>query len=402
MLSNALLFLLVVGVDVEHVGANTALVKHAKNHSRSNSVATAGAASVTSSMRAVRKTGFAGCGLPDFRCVEARNDTKVPTAGLGEVLIRVSSSGLNPDEVSLLALPAVDYTLGIDVAGTVEQVGPGCSGRVKVGDRVWAPGTQGGFAEFCARPELIVGVLPSATTERDRALDEAVPNQIELRGNTSAIDMSTIGVLPTVALTSMGALLSAGAPWRPESNVSVIITAGNGGTGCVLLQLARAFGAGTIVTAATGDGIALAQSLGADVVVDYTKQSVYMAPGVEVVNVVISNHKSSTTAAQAIAKLAANPQDQGGVYVTLDNDIVNGTLPPNVTQIEYDMFDPNEVRSFVEYFDTLGHFLLSGSLKAIVETSFSFEEIHPALVEMAGGDVLSKLAVVPPSPSVLL
>ena len=88
---------------------------------------------------------------------------------------------------------------------------------------------------------------------------------------------------------------------------------------------------------------------------DYTKQYVHTIPGgVEVVNVVIGYHKSSVTAAQSTAKLATNPQDPGGGYVTLNNDIVNSPVPPNVMQIEYAIFDPEGNRGFVEYFDTLG------------------------------------------------
>ena len=48
------------------------------------------------------------------------------------MLINVSSSGVNPDELTVLSLPAVHYTLGIDVAGVVTTLGPGCSTRLKV------------------------------------------------------------------------------------------------------------------------------------------------------------------------------------------------------------------------------------------------------------------------------
>lgn len=78
------------------------------------------------------------------------------------------------------------------------------------------------------------------------------------------------------------------------------------------------------------------RSLWADVVVDYLKGSVYDAVADCSVDVVISNHKSNSTAVRAMLKL----KSPGGVYVTLDGDTAAASLPPGVRQVDCDLFDP--------------------------------------------------------------
>ena len=118
--------------------------------------------------------------------------------------------------------------------------------------------------------------------------------------------------------------------------------------------------------------------------------SVYDAPGVDTVDVVLSNHKSNTTAQRAMAKLQANPR--GGVYVTLDEDTV-ATPPPHVRQVDYDMF--NDVAKFSHFLDALARHIVNGTLKPIVEQSYDLVDVRTALQVMAEGHVMSKLAIVP-------
>ena len=73
-------------------------------------------------MRAIRKSSKS-CGSPDFSCVSVVNSTRVPKPRSTEILIRVAGSGINPDEISLLQIPLLEYTLGLDVAGVVVAVG---------------------------------------------------------------------------------------------------------------------------------------------------------------------------------------------------------------------------------------------------------------------------------------
>lgn len=126
--------------------------------------------------------------------------------------------------------------------------------------------------------------------------------------------------------------------------------------------------------------------------VDYMTTSVYNAVPQGSVNIVLSNHKSNSTAERAMVMLGANPE--GGVYVTLDGDMAPST-PPRVTQVDYDLFDPSEMAKATEYLDTLAAMVVNRTLVPHVQQQFGFEGAQEALGVMAAGRVLSKLAVVP-------
>jgi NADPH:quinone reductase-like Zn-dependent oxidoreductase len=191
-------------------------------------------------------------------------------------------------------------------------------------------------------------------------------------------------------MTSLGALRSAGAPWNVGT--VVLITAGTGGTGYTAVQLAKALGASQIVTAATGEGIAFAKSIGADVVVDYKNISVFDAVADGSIDIVLSNHKSNTSAAKAMAKL----KQPGGVYVTLDGD-TTANVPAGVRQVDYDLFDPKEVIHFVPYLNEIAGFLTAGKMRMLTEKTFNFPAAKSALKLMAAGQVIPKISVVPAS-----
>ena len=92
-------------------------------------------------------------GGPDVLTPTDRPD---PTAGDGEVLIRVKAAGVNrPDVVQRLGLypppPGASDIPGLEVAGVVEHVGAGVEG-IAVGDQVCALVPGGGYAELCVAP----------------------------------------------------------------------------------------------------------------------------------------------------------------------------------------------------------------------------------------------------------
>ena len=121
----------------------------------------------------------------------------------------------NPTLLGILSLKieGAEPISGFDAAGVVAAVGPNSVG-FEVGDRVWGFGGYGGQAEYVSRPAAVLAKLPAKRS-----------------GHPDPIDMETIGTVPTVGITMVGALRRAGAPWDPSDNKTVIITAGNGGTG---------------------------------------------------------------------------------------------------------------------------------------------------------------------------
>ena len=170
-----------------------------------------------------------------------------------ELLVRVHAAGLNPIDnmiptgifkpILTFRLPA---TLGSDVAGVVIEVG-GRVTRFKPGDAIFASVFdlgRGSLAEFVAVPERVAAPKPAN------------------------LDFIQAASVPMVGLTAWQALKERA---HLQAGRKVFIPAGSGGIGTFAIQLAKHFGASVGTTTRTGN-VALVAGLGADVVVDYTKQ----------------------------------------------------------------------------------------------------------------------------------
>jgi NADPH:quinone reductase-like Zn-dependent oxidoreductase len=178
-------------------------------------------------------------------------DVPLPEPKENEILVRVIASGVNPADPLILNgkyakefgthLPLV---LGYDMAGVVVKTGAKVT-KLKVGDPVYAYLLWGGgWAEYCISNEAESAIKPKSL---------------------SFVDASSV---PLAALTAWQALIHIG---KIESGQTVLIHGGSGGVGSFAIQIAKARGARVIATASTANQDLLKQ-LGADVVIDYTKQ----------------------------------------------------------------------------------------------------------------------------------
>jgi NADPH:quinone reductase-like Zn-dependent oxidoreductase len=177
----------------------------------------------------------------------------VPEVGPDEVLIRVDSADVavwDPFEreggfAKLYGVkPRFPYVLGTDGAGTVEAVGKSVS-RFKKGDRVYGVALmnpKGGFyAEYAAlKADNVAHVPEKLTTEQ-------------------------AGVMPCDALTALTGLDGV---LGLKSGEALMIFGAGGGIGHLAVQLAKRMGARVLAVASGADGVALAERLGADVVVN--------------------------------------------------------------------------------------------------------------------------------------
>ena len=177
-----------------------------------------------------------------------------PVPGDSDVLVRIHAAGLNVldskirdgafKQILRYPLPLI---LGHDLAGTVVQVGARVSG-FKPGDAVYArprDGRIGSLAELIAVDQADLALKPRNLT------------------------MAEAASLPLVGLTVWQALVELAAL---QPGQKVLIHAGSGGVGTVAIQLAKHLGAHVAATTSTAN-LDLVRSLGADVVVDYRKQS---------------------------------------------------------------------------------------------------------------------------------
>ncbi|MGA5817844.1 NADP-dependent oxidoreductase [Kitasatospora sp. NPDC094028] len=193
-------------------------------------------------------------------------DTARPEPGRGEVLVRVHAAGVNPADWKtrsrgVFANGATPpFTLGWDVSGVVEAVGPGVAIH-RPGDEVYGmprfPHPAGGYAEYVTAPARHFAPRPAGLSH------------VEAAG------------LPLAALTAWQALVDT-ADVRPGQRV--LVHAAAGGVGHLAVQIAKARGAYVIGTASAAKH-GLLRELGADETVDY--RTVDVAEAVRDVDVVL-------------------------------------------------------------------------------------------------------------------
>lgn len=178
-----------------------------------------------------------------------------PEAGAGEVLVRVHAAGVDRGVWHLMAgLPYLVRIMGfgfrkpaqrvpgMDVAGRVESVGPAVT-RFKPGDRVFGEIT-GAYAEYACAPETKLGAMPSNLTY-EQAAGLAISGRAALR-----------------AVRDMGEV---------KRGQCVLVIGASGGVGTYAVQIAKAFGA-EVTGVCSASKAELVRSLGADHVIDYTRE----------------------------------------------------------------------------------------------------------------------------------
>jgi NADPH2:quinone reductase len=160
------------------------------------------------------------------------SEIRRPEPSAGQVLVRIAASGLNPLDVKIRSGSAehakhpVPCVLGIDLAGVIEEVGPGVT-DFKAGDEVYGMtggvgGIQGSLAEYAAVDARLLALKPCLLTMRHAA---ALP---------LAFITSYLGIVDRAHL---------------KTGQTVLVHGGAGGVGHVSVQLARALGGSVWATA---------------------------------------------------------------------------------------------------------------------------------------------------------
>lgn len=181
-------------------------------------------------------------------------DVPRPTVGPEQVLVRVRACSLNfGDRVALRGEPTVIRlawglrrprvtVLGRDVAGTVVEVGAKVT-RWQPGDQVFGEVNQRGFAEYVAAPADHLARVPAGVSFEQAA------------------------TLPVAASTALQALRLGGV----TAGSRVLVNGASGGVGTFAVQLAADLGA-QVTGVCSSRNADLVRSLGADAVVDYTRE----------------------------------------------------------------------------------------------------------------------------------
>lgn len=171
------------------------------------------------------------------------DEVPTPTPQDGEVLVRVRATAINRADIlqrrgGYAPPPGASPILGLEVAGEVVEA----AGTLKVGDRVMAVVTGGGYAEYAAFPaELAMPVPPSFSWEQAAAVPEVF--------QTAWLNALMLG--------------------RLQAGETALIHAGASGVGTAAIQLVKAIGARAIATVGSAEKCAACLALGAEVALNY-------------------------------------------------------------------------------------------------------------------------------------
>jgi len=194
-------------------------------------------------MKAVEITSY---GPPD---VLRLGERPAPVAGEGELLIRVSASGVNRPDVlqrtgNYPVPPGASDIPGLEVAGVVVggDAAAMAQAGLKVGDRVCALVAGGGYAELCVAPVGQCLPVPAGLSDIEAAS------------------------LPETFFTVWSNVFDR---VRLQKGETLLIQGGSSGIGVTAIQMAKALGATVLVTAGSDDKCAACLALGADHAINY-------------------------------------------------------------------------------------------------------------------------------------
>jgi NADPH:quinone reductase-like Zn-dependent oxidoreductase len=298
-----------------------------------------------------------------------------PEIADNEVLLRVHAAGLDRGTWHLMR--GLPYPIrpvsgirrpknpvpGLDVAGTVVAVGSAVT-RFSVGDEVFGI-SRGSFAEYAAARE-----------------DKLASKPVNLAFEQAA-------VVPVSALTALQGVRDVG---RVEQGQKVLITGASGGVGSYAVQLAKAFGAEVTGVCSTAK-LDLVRSLGADHVIDYTRDD--WADGAHHYDLILD---IAGNPALSRLRRALTPSgtavivggEQGGNWTGgLGRGLRALALSPFIRQ-RLTMFISKERASDLE---RLTELIEAGKVTPSIDRTYPLDQVPEAMRHLEAGKVRGKVAI---------
>jgi NADPH:quinone reductase-like Zn-dependent oxidoreductase len=318
-------------------------------------------------------------GSPDsLRCEEI--DKPIP--GDNEVLIKIRAASVNPLDWKLmkggpfivrlllgLGKPKIKRP-GVDMAGQVEAVGRNVT-QFKPGDEVFGI-CRGAFAEYAT----------SQSEPGTKSVLVRKPANVTFEQAASA---------PVAALTALQGLRDKG---QIQQGQKVLINGAAGGVGTFAVQIARSFGANVTGVCSTRN-VDMVRSLGADLVIDYTKEN-FTKSGqrYDIVLDCVGNHSFPEW------RRVLNPKGiLVGVGAPADvplSRLVAGLVGALVGSV----FVSQKIAIFIARVNQkdltiLGEFLATGKITPVIDRRYMFSEARHAFRYAAEGHTRGKLIIVP-------
>lgn len=323
-------------------------------------------------MRAIVYTDY---GSPDALKVES---IQKPTPTDDEVLVRIRAVSVNPlDWHFIRGTPYImrmqgglrvpmSAKLGVDFAGTIEAVGKNVT-QWKPGDEVFG-GRDGAFAEY-------------VTVRSDRAL-AAKPVNVSFEQAAS---------VPIAGITALQGLRDEG---KLQAGQKVLINGASGGVGTFAVQLAKLLGAQVTGVCSTRN-VDLVRSLGADQVIDYTKED--FANGETKYDVFLDNVPNHPL------RVCARLLQPTGHYIMVGGGSPNeqGILGPLVRPLKATVLSPFVKPTMGMMLANLNHkdlnylseLMRDGKLSPVLDRTYKFAELPEAIRYLEGGHARGKIVV---------
>jgi NADPH:quinone reductase-like Zn-dependent oxidoreductase len=303
-------------------------------------------------------------------------DLVKPTPADDEVLVKVHAASVNPlDWHYLEGTPYLvridsgfgkpeDPRLGVDFAGTVEAVGKNIE-RFKPGDAVFG-GRSGAFAEYVTVREKRAIALKPANVSFEQA-----------------------AAVPIAALTALQALRDKG---HIKAGQKVLINGASGGVGTFAVQIAKAFGAEVTGVCSTKN-VELVRSLGADHVVDYTRED--FTRGTERYDLIVDN--VSTHSVPDYRRVL----NTNGIFVMIGSTTTGHWFGWLKLPLEAWVLSPFMSQKFgmmladlnKDDLAVLAELMQSGKVTPVIDRTYKLSETAEALRYLEGGHARGKVVL---------
>jgi NADPH:quinone reductase-like Zn-dependent oxidoreductase len=305
-------------------------------------------------------------------------DIEKPVPNDDQVLVRVRAASINPlDWHYIEGTPYVmraevglrkpkDTRLGVDYAGVVEAVGKNVT-QFKPGDEVFG-GKNGAFAEYvCARADRAIALKPTNITFEQAAS------------------------VPIAAITALQGLRDKG---KVQSGQKVLINGASGGVGTFAVQIAKSFGAKVTGVCSTRN-LDMVRSLGADQVIDYTKEDfTKSAERYDVILDNVANH--SLLECKGVLKpkgiyvlIGGGGTNDQGLIGPLANPIKAMLLSPFVSQKMGMMMAELNKKDLT----VLGDLMQSGKVTPVIDRRYKLSEVPEAIRYLEEGHARGKVVI---------
>jgi NADPH:quinone reductase-like Zn-dependent oxidoreductase len=324
-------------------------------------------------MKAIVYTDY---GAPD---VLQLREIKKPVPKDDQILVKVRAASVNPlDWHFLRGTPYIARIgmmglrkpqkprLGVDLAGQVEAVGKDVA-HFKPGDEVFGQ-KFGAFAEYvCVRADRAIVLKPASLTFEQAAS------------------------VPVAAVTALQGLRDQG---KVKAGQKVLINGASGGVGTFAVQLAKTFGAEVTGVCSTRN-LDLVRSLGADHVIDYTKED--FTQGQQRYDVILDNvgnqplsgFKRALVPSGICVMIGGGGPSDGGLIGPMGRPVKALLLSPLTSQ-KMGMFMADVTKADLTL---LGELMQAGKIKAVIDRTYPLSAVADAIRYVEEGHARGKVVI---------